>query len=58
MDWYYLIHKYNTKSSRAKLGDTGKRSTIDLELYTFQINQLSPKVFVILFKRKYVLLLI
>jgi hypothetical protein len=30
MDWYYLIHKYNTKSSRAKLGDTGKKSTIDL----------------------------
>ena len=25
MDWYYLIHKYNTKSSRAKLGDTGKK---------------------------------
>ena len=45
MNWYYLIHKYNTKSSRAKLGDTGKKSTIDLELYTFQMNQLSPKVF-------------
>jgi hypothetical protein len=26
MDWYYLIHKCNTKSSRAKLGDTGKKS--------------------------------
>jgi hypothetical protein len=45
MDWYYLIHKYNTKSSRAKLGDTGKKSTTDLELYTFQMIPLSPKVF-------------
>jgi hypothetical protein len=45
MDWYYLIHKYNTKSSRAKLGDTGKKSITDLELYTFQMIPLSPKVF-------------
>jgi hypothetical protein len=45
MDWYYLIHKYNTKSSRAKLGDTGKKSTIDLELYTFQNVDFSKQMF-------------
>ena len=46
MDWYYLIHKYNTKSSRAKLGDAGKKSTIDLELYIFKWINYLQKCFI------------
>ena len=46
MDWYYLIHKYNTKSSRAKLGNTGKNQLLILNFILFKWINYFQKCFI------------
>ena len=48
IDWYYLIHKYNIKSSREKLGDIGKKiNYLSWTLYFSNKSIISKSVFLL-----------